>query len=290
MAHRPRTVLGRRPAKGTLGHEEAEQLFSTVDETGHSNRERAARERKRRHEKGHGVDIDPLSDADPSGSDVELHIRRTAVGFVMTLLVVVILAQVSCGVVRRVNTANLSQDVSVVTVASALRGGVEWGNGFTQFPEDFTVQEADQHTHRVEVSVRDTTSKNVLTCFSSSQIQATALSVNALLNPNINTVIYHVNVYMDDSGNLLTSQFFNFIKPTGETHPFMTFIWTKENTSNGVRYNCTIEGMDAKTQKALRKKITSSYTPFANIGQGDSAATPTDEQTAATSETSDATL
>lgn len=264
MAHKVRTVRGRRPAKGTLGHEEAELLFSTVDETGHSNSERAARERARRHEKGHGVDIDPLSEDDPSGSDVDRHIRKTAVGFVLSLLIFVVLAQVSCGVVRRVNTANLSQDVSVVTVASALRGGVEWGNGFTQFPEDFTVQEADQHTHRVEVSVRDTTSQNVLTCFSSSQIQATALSVNALLNPNINTVIYHVNIYTDKKGNLLTSKFFNFIKPTGETHPFMTFIWTKEDTVGGVRYNCTIEGMDVKTQEALRKKITSTYTPFAN--------------------------
>jgi hypothetical protein len=261
----PKTYSKIRPAKKRLSSQEAEELFSTVDETGHSDRERAAREHARRREKGQAVDIDPLSEDDPSGSDVEQVIQRTAVGFVLIFLSLVIIAQVSCGVIRRVNTANLSQDVSVVTVASALRGGVEWGNGFTQFPEDFTVKEADEHTHRVEVTVVDTSSKDALACFSNSQIQATALSVNALLNPNVNTVIYHVSVHLDDKGNFRTSQMFDFLKPTGETSSFMTFVWTKEMTSQGMRFYCAISGMDDATQASLREKITSSYTPFAPV-------------------------
>lgn len=260
----PRRYDKVKQSKHSLTGEEAEALFATVDETGHSDEERAAREHARRREKGHAVDIDPLSNEDPSGSDVEHVIRRTAVGVVLAFLIVVVLAQVSCGLVRRINTANLSQNVSVVTVASALRVGVEWGGGFTQFPEDFTVQEADKNTHRVEVTVIDTTSKNALTCFSASQIQATALSVNALLNPDINTVIYHVNVYVDEKGAFRTSQFFNYIRPTGETSAFVTFVWTKEATSQGVRYNCVVTGMDDQTLEDLRDQVTSTYTPFAS--------------------------
>ncbi len=214
---REHVVTNIRKSRGSLTADEAEALFATVDETGHSDKERAAREHASRKETGQGVMVDPLSGSDPSGDDTEQHIRRTAIGFVLIFLIVVTLAQVSCGVIRRANTANLSEDVSVLTVASAMRGGVDWGDGFTQFPNEFTVQEADENTHRIEVTVLDTDSDNALTCFSNAQIQATALSVNALLNPDVNTVIYHVNVYVDADGNFRTSRFFEFLRPTGHT-------------------------------------------------------------------------
>ena len=248
-----------RPQRGALSPEEAEELFSTVDETGHSDAERAAREHARRREKGQAVEIDPLSEDDPSGSDLGQVMHRTTLIFMMAFVVFVVLAQVSCAVIRRANTANLSENVTVATVASAMRGGVEWGNGFTQFPEEFTVQEADQNTHRVEVTVLDTTSGDALTCLSNAQVQAAALSVNALLNPNINTVIYHVNVYVDADGNFRTTRFFDFFRPTGETSSFMTFVWTKESSAEGVRFNCTITGVDEATQEALTSAITSGY-------------------------------
>jgi hypothetical protein len=245
--------------KGALSSDEAERLFSTVDETGHSNEVRAANQHRRRKEKGQGIDVDPLSSEDPSGSTAERTITRTAISFVLIFLAIVVLAQVSCGVIRRVNTANLSENVNVTTVASALRGGVEWGNGFTQFPEDFTVQEADENTHRIEVTVVDTSSKTALECFAGSQIQATALSVNALLNPDIDTVIYHVNVHLDENGKFRTSEFFDFLKPTGDMTSFMTFIWTKTVTSSGgVRFDCTITGVDDTTAEELKSAISSS--------------------------------
>lgn len=264
-----------RVEKGALNADQAEELFTKVDETGHTNEETAARQRRHRHETGQGVDIDPLSDADPSGSNVGKVITRTAVLFVVVFLIVVIAAQVSCGVVRRSNTADLSEAVNVDTVSRALSGGVEWGNGFTQFPEDFAVQEASENTHRVEVTVTDTTSKSALECFSGSQIQASAFSVNALLNPNIDTVVYHVNVHYDNQGKLLTSRFFGFLKPTGPQTTFMTFTWTKTTTSTGVQFNCKITGVDEATQEALKDKITTEFTPSAIISTvlGDDAET-----------------
>ena len=252
---------GARREKGALNAEQAEKLFATVDETGHTNEETARKERRHREQAGQGVDIDPLSQADPSGSNVGTTITRTAIGFVIVILLVVVLGQVSCAAARRASTANLSEDVSVSTVASALEGGVEWGNGFTQFPEDFQVVEADENTHRIEVTVTDTTSTNELEVFSGSQIQATALAVNSLLNPNINTVIYHVNVHEDENGKIQTSSLFGFLKPTGETKTLMTFIWTKTNTTSGVKFNCTITGIDSTMQKKLHDSITSSFTP-----------------------------
>ena len=163
--------------KGALNADEAEALFAKVDETGHTDEERARRERRHRKEKGTSVDVDPLTGDDPSGSNVEKVIARTAVGFVLLFLVGVVVFQVGFGVIRRANTANLSENANVRTVASALRGGVEWGNGFTQFPEDFSVQEADENTGRIEVTVTDTSSEKALECFAGSQVQATALSL-----------------------------------------------------------------------------------------------------------------
>ncbi len=247
--------------KGALKADEAEALFATVDETGHTDEERAARERRRRKEKGVGVDVDPLAGDDPSGSNVEKVIAKTAVVFVLVFLLLVVASQVFFGLVRRANTSNLSENVNVRTVASALSGGVEWGNGFTQFPEDYAVVEADENTGRIEVSVTDTSSENALQCFAGSQVQATAFSVNALLNPNINTVVYHVNVHLDSTGNIERSQLFGFLKPTGDITSFMTFIWTKTQSNAGVNFSCTITGLDDALQEELRDQITTSFTP-----------------------------
>ena len=63
----------------------------------------------------------------------------------MTLVLIVGL-QIGYGVSRRLNTSNLSETVTQETVTNALRGGLEWGNGFTQFPSEFTVERADERT------------------------------------------------------------------------------------------------------------------------------------------------
>ena len=247
--------------KGALNADEAEALFSTVDETGHTDEERAARERRHRKEKGHAVDVDPLSSEDPSGSNVGKVIAKTAVAFVVVFLVGIVGMQVFFGLVRRANTSNLSENANVRTVASALGGGVEWGNGFTQFPEDYSVQEADENSGRIEASVTDTSSKNALQCFAGSQVQATAFAVNSLLNPNINTVVYHVNVHMGPEGKIQQSHLFGFLKPTGDVKSIMTFIWTKTQSSAGVNFSCTITGIDETLQDELRDQITTSFTP-----------------------------
>ena len=255
-----------RVQKGALTADEAEALFSTVDHTGHSDEERARRQRAHRREKGVSLDIDPLSEDDPSGSNVGKVITRTAVSFVAIFLVLVVAGQVAFGFVRRSNTANLTEDANVRTVASALRGGVEWGDGFTQFPEDFSVQEADENTGRIEVTVIDTSSENSLECFAGSQVQATAFSVNALLNPNIDTVVYHVNVRLDENGNMQRSSLFGFLKLTGEVSPFMTFVWTKTQSEIGVNFSCRITGIDGTLQEELRDQVTTSFTPVQILG------------------------
>lgn len=250
-----------RVQRGALSADEAEQLFSTVDHTGHSDEERARRQRAHRKEKGVSLEVDPLSGEDPSGSDVNKVITRTAVTFVLVFLVLIVSAQVVFGIVRRMNTANLAETASVRSVAEALRGGVEWGDGFTQFPEDFSVQEADENTGRIEVTVVDSTSSSALECLSASQVQATALSVNALLNPSIDTVVYHVNVHVDENGNMQQSGLFGFLKPTGGVTPFMTFVWRKTQSATGVNFSCTITGIDETVQEELRGQVTTSFTP-----------------------------
>ena len=255
-----------RQQRGALTADQAEELFSTVDHSGHSDEERARRQRAHRREKGVSVDVDPLSGDDPSGSDVSKVITRTAVTFVLVFLVTVVAGQVIFGVIRRVNTAHLADTASVRTVADALRGGVEWGDGFTQFPADFTVQEADENTGTVEVSVVDTNSASELQCFSSSQVQATALAVNALLNPNIDTVIYHVSVHTDADGHMQQSSFFGFLKPTGDVTSFMTFVWRKTQSASGVNFSCTITGIDDAVQEELRDQVTTSFTPVEVMG------------------------
>lgn len=253
--------MGRRqnidlPPRRSLTAEEAEELFSKVDNSGHTNAKRAEQQRRHRMEFGHGVDVDPLSTDDPSGSNVGKIITRATAVLVVLLAAAIVFIQWYSGKALSENTINLSTNVSVRTVADALDGGVEWGNGFTQFPQDFSVQEADQNTGRIEVTVIDTTSANALGCFSNAQIQAAALAVNSLLNPHIDTVIYHVNVHMDEDGNVQKSSLFGFLKPTGDLKPFMTFIWTKNTTADGqVRFNCTISGVDSELQETLRKQL-----------------------------------
>ena len=236
--------------------DEVEALFADVDETGHTNASKARKEHGRRRAKKAAVEIDPLSGEDPSGSSVSKVIAKTAVGFVMIALAVVVIAQVSCGVARRAGTSRLAETVNVKNVANALRNGVEWGNGFTQFPEDFAVMEADENTGRIEVTVVDTSSKNEMECLSGSQIQAGALAVNALMNPKINQVVYHVNVHVGDDGKFQQSTLFGFLKPTGMVKQFATFVWTKSVTASGsVNFNCMITGMDAKSAENLRDKL-----------------------------------
>lgn len=248
--------------RNALSAEEAERLFGTVDETGHTNEETARSQRRRRGQRGQGVDIDPLSDADPSGSNVEKVITRTAITFVIVLFVAVVALQVVTTVVRHASTANLAEDVNITNVATALQNGVEWGNGFTQFPTDYSVQEADENTHRIEVTVTDTSSKNALEAFSGAQIQAAAFSVNALLNPNINTVVYHVNVYEDENGKIQDAHLLGLVRPSGSMKTLMTFVWTKTTTvGGGVRFNCIITGLDDATAAQLQKAITSDNTP-----------------------------
>ncbi len=106
------------------------------------------------------------------------------------------------------NTANLSESVSVDTVSTALKGGLEWGNGFTQFPLDFSVDEADERTGTVEVTVLDTSSANELELLSNGQIQAAALATNALLNDKIDRVVYNVHAYIDEDSNIQHDSFF----------------------------------------------------------------------------------
>lgn len=243
---------------GSLTAEEAEELFSKVDNSGHANPERAEKERERRLEKGHGVEVDPLSEDDPSGSNVSRIIQRTGIILLAVVFAIIISIQVIVIVARRDNTANLSSNVTISTVAAALNGGIEWGGGYTQFPADFSVQEADENSHRIEITVVDTTSSNALLCFSTSQIQATAFSINSLLNPKIDTVIYHVKVHVDGNNKIENSSWFGFKQPTGNLTPFITFIWTKDTSADGqVHFNCTIAGVDEDLQESLRGQFLS---------------------------------
>lgn len=250
-----------RPPRSLSG-EEAEALFAKVDNSGHTNAKKAERQRIHRKQYGHGVDVDPLSAEDPSGSNVGKVITRASVILIIFLIGVIIFSIVYTDFALSKNTANLSSNVSVRTVADALAGGVDWGNGYTQFPPDFSVQEADQNTGRIEVTVIDTTSPNAIVCLSNSQIQAAALAVNSLLNPQIDTVIYHVNVHLDEDGNIQRTTNFGYNTPTGDVTPFMTFIWTKSTTADGqVRFNCTITGVDSELQETLRSQIVKETPP-----------------------------
>ncbi len=260
-----RGVEVKRTARKAISAEEAEKLFETVDETGHANAGKAQAQHSHRLKTGESIGIDPLSGEDPSGANTDRIITRSAIIFVSFFLVLVVFIQVGWGYVRRVTTTTLAENASRYTVVSALNMGVEWGGGFTQFPSEFTVQEADEHTHRIEITVTDSASSSELEAFATAQVQASALSVNALLNPNIDTVTYHVRVRRDASGHFQKSTFFGFLRPTGAATPFMTFVWTKTTAEDGVRFDCSITGVDSETQERLRKVITSKSTPAAII-------------------------
>ena len=240
--------------------DEVEELFREVDETGHSNKEKAVNQRKRRKEMGVAVEIDPLSQDDPSGANTEKAIRRTAVLSVLIILFLVVGAQVSYGIARRTNTANLAREVSYKTISSALEGGVGWGKGFTQFPDEFKVIEANEKTGRVEVSVVDTYSENEMEAFAGAQVQATAFSVNALLNPNINTVVYNVDFHTNPEGQTQTSKLFGFLRPTGKVKSFMTFVWTKHATESGVNFSCSLTGVSDSLMQQLKDRSSMTLT------------------------------
>ena len=237
--------------------DEVEAIFADVDETGHTNASKARKEHGRRRARKAAVEVDPLSGDDPSGSSVGKVMTRTAVVVVAIMLVLVVLSQVACGLVRRAGTSQLAEHVDSASVSLALKNGVEWGDGFTQFPEDYTVLEANEESGRIEVSVVDTSAKDELECLAGSQIQAAALSVNALLNPNINQVVYHVDVHIDEDGKIQQSSLFGFLKPTGIMKRFATFVWTKSSGADGgVNFNCMITDIDATASENLREKVT----------------------------------
>ena len=66
--------------------------------------------------------IDPLSEDDPSGSQVSHTITKTAMAVVIGILVLIVGMQIGYGVMRRLNTANLSESVSVDTVSDRAQG------------------------------------------------------------------------------------------------------------------------------------------------------------------------
>ena len=203
--------------------------------------------------------IDPLSEQDPSGSKVGQTISHTAIFVIVGVLVFIVGMQIVYGVSRRLNTANLSDRADIDTVTEAMRSGVEWGNGFTQFPMRFTVEEADENRGTVEVSVVDTDSRNELELLSNSQIQASALATNALLNEKINRVIYNVFVLTDRDGNFQHDSFFGFMPAKGTRKAMLTFVWTKSQAAVGsnIDWELKIIGMDDATAKAIQEQVNS---------------------------------
>lgn len=261
-----------------LTEDEAKELFSELDDSGVIDPQLAHEYVRGEGEPPHSHDdieagvargtalrrsrrakVDPLSEQDPSGSKAGQAISRTAILCILGVLVFVVGMQVVYGVNRRLNTANLSESADVSTVTNALQSGVEWGNGFTQFPEDFTVDEADERTGTIEVSVVDTTSKNELELLSNSQIQASALSTNALLNTNIDRVVYNVYALVDDSGHFAHSKFFGFVHAKGTRKAMLTFVWTKEKSANTtyIDWNLKIIGMNDKLTSKIQKQVNS---------------------------------
>lgn len=244
-------------AKGSnLTPEEAEELFSRVDAAGVVEPARTGKGSKRRRraaEQKHA--IDPLSDEDPSGSKASVSISRMGIAFIVGTILLIVGMQIGYGVMRRLNTANLSDTVTTETVSRALEGGVEWGNGFTQFPARFTVDEADERAGIVEVSVVSTEAENELELFSNSQIEAAALATNALLNDNINRVVYNVSAFVDDEGNIVPGD-----GGTSESPRLIfTFIWTKNKSeaSSNIDWELKIVGMDEEVTGRLQSQVNS---------------------------------
>lgn len=227
----------------------------TAGATAVAEREAADRERSR----ARAGKIDPLSEQDPSGSQVGKTISRTAVVVILGVFVFVLGMQIVYGVSRRLNTANLSDRTNSETVEHAMESGVEWGNGFTQFPRDFTVDEASEKTGVVEVSVVDTDFRNELELLSNSQIQASALATNALLNEKINRVVYNVYALVDESGVFQHDSLFGFIPARGARRAMLTFVWTKSQSSvpANIDWELKIIGMDDDLAEAIQEQVNS---------------------------------
>ncbi|MBY4797780.1 hypothetical protein K6V98_05340 [Collinsella sp. AGMB00827] len=249
-----------------LSDEEVIELFSQLDETGVVNPQVDGAAKA-----GSLPQVDPLSMADPSGSRTGEAISRTALVVIIAAILLIVGLQVGYGVSRRLNTANLSASATTDSVRHALESGVEWGNGFTQFPETFEVNEANEKTGAVEVSVTDTRSHNELELLSNSQIQAAALATNALLNDKINRVTYRVFAYVHEDGSYQTDQFFGFLKAKGQRRPILTFIWTKERAAftGDINWQLKIIGMDDKTALRIQKQVNavSSLIEYKGISQ-----------------------
>ena len=238
--------------KTPLTPEEVTELFAQLDDSGVLDPGGPHRKRTRR-------TIDPLSDEDPSGSNVDHAISRAAMAVIIGVLLLVLGMQLWYGISRRLNTANLSDTANAQTVSLALEGGVEWGNGFTQFPRDFTVEEADERTGIVEVSVVDAESSNELELFSNSQIQAAALATNALLNDNINQVVYNVSARLDEDGNITSDHLFGLLPAQGEERVIFTFVWTKYRSgdSANIDWELRIIGMDEDIAGRIQEQVNS---------------------------------
>lgn len=270
-------------SKHNMTPDEAEELFSELDSSGVLDPNRAAAREgrlKRRllarrtageaaeaerdaadHERSQARagKIDPLSEQDPSGSQVSKAISRTAIAVILGVFVFVMGMQIVYGVSRRLNTANLSERTNVDTVSHAMESGVEWGNGFTQFPDDFTVDEASEKTGAVEVSVVDTDSRNELEILSNSQIQASALATNALLNDKINRVVYNVHALVDSKGAYQHDSLFGFVPARGTRRAMLTFVWTKSQPSapTNIDWELKIIGMDDDLAEAIQEQVNS---------------------------------
>ena len=238
--------------KRQLTPDEVTELFSELDDSGVLDPSRKRRDIPR-------PAIDPLSGDDPSGSKVDSTISRAAVGFILIMLALVLGMQIWYGVSRRLNTANLSESVNFRTVSSALEGGVEWGDGFTQFPRAFTVDEADERSGLVEVTVVNTTSANEIELFSNSLIQAAALATNALLNDDINQVVYNVDARFDDDGKITHDSVLGLLPASGTERTVFTFIWTKHRSdrSSNIDWEVRVIGMDEKTAAAIQEQVNS---------------------------------
>ncbi len=267
--------------KTPLTPDEVTELFSEIDASGVLDPTRAKRRTERmramadaeqrgdlvelgrlsaEERAAHGAAIDPLSDEDPSGSKVGNTITKTAVAVVIAILVLIVGMQIGYGVIRRLNTANLSESVTVDTVTDALKGGLEWGNGFTQFPLDYTVDEASESDGTVEVTVVDTSSKSELELLSNGQIQAAALATNALLNDKIDRVIYNVHAYIDEDSNIQHDSFFGIVPASGHQSAVLTFVWTKSKgsrTSSNIDWQMHIVSMDDEIAERIQKQVNS---------------------------------
>lgn len=252
-------------SKNDVTDAEIDEIFSALDERGVVDPNPRVRERERS-KREQQAEVDPLSDKDPSGSNVGQTIARAAVMFVLVVLIAIVGSQIAFGVVRRLNTANLSERVDVESVERALEGGVSWGDGFTQFPDQYRINRADEKLGVIDITVIDTAAENETELLAGSQIQATALATNALLNEKIDKVVYHVCVYVDENDEYKQDRLFGFLPPTGEVKSVFTFIWTKNVSENpfALDWDCRIIGADNQIIGNIQDQINSASTPLAS--------------------------